>query len=137
MDILARWVRGRGMFGLDTERVCTKVITLGLEEVGGQVLGTVTIEPRECSREGGCRDTEEGRLGNNISPARLRLVDGLVEEVIEQKVLKIVVLTIGRGDILQKDRPDDASSAPHQGNRGLVELPLEFLGSLYRVSGRH
>ncbi len=124
------------MLGLDTESVCTKVITLGLEEVGWQVLGTVTIEPRECRREGGGRDTEKSRLGDNISPARLSLVDCLFEEVVEQKVLEIVVFTIGRGDVLQEDRPDNASSAPHQCNGRLVELPLEFPSSLYWVS-RH
>jgi hypothetical protein len=105
---------------LNLEGVSTKVITLGLEEVGGEILGAVTIEPGQGGRETRGWDTEESCLGDNISPAGLSLVDSIVEELVEEKVLKVVVCTVGSGDVLQEYGTDNASSAPHKSNGGLV-----------------
>lgn len=91
----------------------TEVITLGLEKVGWQILGSVTIEPTESGGESGSWDTEESSSANNLSPSWLCLVDGLVEEVIEEKVLKVWVVTESRCNVLKEDRADDASSTPH------------------------
>jgi len=103
MDVLSFLVLGAGELWLDLECVSTKVISLGLEQVGWEILGTVTIEPAQGSGESGCWDTEKSSLGDNISPTRLSLVDGLVEEVAEEQVLEVVVCTVGGGDILQED----------------------------------
>lgn len=130
VDVLTLGVLGVGSLRLDTESVSTEVITLSLEKVGREILGAVSIKPRQGSREGGCRDTEKGSLGNDVSPAGLSLVDGLVEEVVEEKVLKIRLLAVGVGDILQEDGSDNATSTPHKGDRGLVELPAKLTGSL-------
>lgn len=122
-------------FRLDQERVSAEVVTLGLEQVGGQVLGAVTVEPRQRRRESGRRDTEKGGLGHDVSPAGLRLVDSLVEEVIEKQVLEFWVVTVSSCDILQEHRADNAASSPHESNRGLVELPPVVLRSLYTPVG--
>lgn len=45
VDILALLVLGIRELRLDLEGMRTEVITLRLEQVGGQVLGTVTVEP--------------------------------------------------------------------------------------------
>ena len=45
VDILALLVLLIRKLGLDLEGMRTEVITLRLEQVGGQVLGTVTVEP--------------------------------------------------------------------------------------------
>lgn len=130
MNVLAVGVLVAGVLGLDVESVSTKVITLSLQQVGGQVLGAVTVEPRQGSGESGSRDTKLGRLGNNLSPAGLGLVDSLVEEVVEQQVGQVGLLAVGRGDVLEEDGADDAATTPHEGNGRLVELPAVLLGGL-------
>jgi hypothetical protein len=62
-------------------------------------------------------------------------VDSLVEEVVEQQVLKFGVGAVRLGDVLQEDGTDDAATAPHERNFGLVQLPLVFLGGLF--NGQH
>lgn len=130
MDVLANRVLVGSSLGLDSEGVGTEVVTLGLQQVGRQVLSAVTVEPRQSSGEGWGWDTELSSLGNNVSPAGLGLVDSLVEEVIEQQVLEIGVVAVSAGDVLQENGSDNATAAPHQGNGGLVQLPAVLLGSL-------
>jgi hypothetical protein len=132
MDILVLGILLTCELWLDLEGMCAEVVTLCLEKVGRQILGAVTDEPRQSGRESWSWDTEKGSLGNDISPSWLSLVDSLVEEVREQQVLEVWVGAVGSGDILQEDRADDTATTPHEGNRGLVELPLVFLGSLER-----
>ena len=127
VDVLALLVLLVGVFGLDAEGVGTEVVTLGLQQVGGQVLGTVTVVEAEGGAESGCGDTPKSTLGDDVSPAGLSLVDSLVEEVIEEQVLEVGVGTVGLGDVLQEDGADNASTAPHEGNLGLVELPVVLL----------
>ena len=69
---------------------------------------------------------------NSLSPARLSLVDGLVEEVVEEQVLEVGVAAVGLGDVLKEDGADDAATTPHEGNFWLVQLPLVLLGGLCR-----
>jgi hypothetical protein len=57
-------------------------------------------------------------------------VDSLVEEVVEQQVLEFGVGAVRLGDVLQENGSDDAATAPHEGNLGLVQLPLVLLGGL-------
>lgn len=130
MDVLALGVLLGGVLGLDKEGVGTEVVALSLEEVRGEVLGAVTIEPRESSGESGSGNTKESGLGDNITPAGLSLVDGLVEEVVEQEVLEVGVVAVSSGDVLQEDGADNATTAPHEGNGRLVELPVVLLSSL-------
>ena len=130
VDVLALLVLLVGVFGLDAEGVGTEVVTLGLQQVGGQVLGAVAIVEAESGAESGCGDTPESTLRNDVSPAGLSLVDSLVEEVVEEQVLKVGVGTVGLGDVLQEDGADNASTTPHEGNLGLVELPLVLLGGV-------
>jgi hypothetical protein len=134
VNVLASLVLGTGVLGLDVEGMGTKVIALGLEQVGGQVLGAVAVEPRQGGREGRGGDTKLGSLGDNVSPAGLGLVDGLVEEVVKEEVGKVVVLAVRGGDVLEEDGADDAATTPHEGNGGLVQLPAVLFGSLILVS---
>jgi hypothetical protein len=134
VNVLAFWVFLTGKLWLNLEGVGTEVISLGLEKVGREVLGTVTIEPVKSGAESWGWDTEEGGLGDNVSPSWLCLVDSLVEEIIEEQVLKIWVLAVSGGDVLQENGSDDATTAPHESNGWLVELPFVFLGGLEQVS---
>lgn len=101
----------------------TEVITLGLEQVGGQVLGPVSVVEAQGGGEGGRGDTILDTARNGTSPAGLGSVDGALEEVVEEEVLKIGLGTVSVGDVTEEDRADDASTAPHEGNGGVVELP--------------
>lgn len=75
------------MFGLDLERVSTKVISLGLQQVGWEISGTITVIPSQRSIERWGRDAPECAFADNVSPTWLGFVYGLVEEVIEEQVL--------------------------------------------------
>lgn len=130
MNVLSIWVFLGSELWLDLESVSTEVISLSLEEVGWEILGTVTIEPRQSSAESWGWNAHKSSLGNNISPSWLGLVDGLVEEVVEQQVLQVIIGTVSSGDVLEENGSDNASTSPHQSNGWLVKLPLEFLGSL-------
>ena len=131
VDVLVLGVLLASELGVDAEGVGTEVVTLGLQQVGGQGLGAVAVVEAEGSAESGGGDTPEGTLADNVSPALLGVVDGLVEEVVEEEVLEVGVLAVGLGDVLQEDRADNATTAPHEGNGGLVELPAVLLGGLY------
>lgn len=130
MNVLALGEGLAGVLGLDAEGVGTEVVTLSLQQVGGQVLGAVAIVEAEGSGEGGERDTPDSGLADNVSPAVLGIADGLGEEVVEQEVLEVGVVAVGVGDVLQEDGADNATTAPHEGNGGLVELPAVLLGGL-------
>lgn len=133
MDVLALGEGLAGVLGLDAEGVGTEVVTLGLEQVGGQVLGAVAVVEAESGGEGGSRNTPEGSLADDVTPSSLGVVNSLVEEVVEQEVLEVGVVAVGLGDILEEDGTDDATTTPHEGDGGLVELPVVLLGGLYEI----
>lgn len=130
MDVLAFLILLVGKFRLNEERVGSEVVSLSLQEVRRQILGSVTIEPVESSRESWSWYTQRSSLADDFPPAWLGFVNGLVEEVVEQKILQLRVVAVCLGDVLQKNGSDDASSTPHERNRWLVELPLVLSGSL-------
>jgi len=130
VDVLALGEVLVGILGLDAEGVGTEVVTLGLQQVGREVLGAVAVVEAEGSAEGRERDTPEGRLADNVSPAGLSVVDGLVEEVVEQEVLEVGVVAVSVGNVLEEDGADDAATTPHEGNGGLVQLPAVLLSGL-------
>lgn len=130
MDVLALGEGLAGVLGLDVEGVGTEVVTLGLEQVGGQVLGAVAVVEAEGGGEGGSRNTPEGSLADDVTPAGLGVVNGLVEEVVEEEVLEVGVVAVSLGDVLEEDGADDAATTPHEGDGGLVELPLVLLGGV-------
>lgn len=131
VDVLALGQVGADEFGLDTEGMSTEVVTLRLQQVGGQVLGAVAVVEAQRSGEGRGGNTPEGTLADNMSPAVLGVVDSLVEEVVEQQVLELRVLAVGTGDVLQEDGADNATTAPHESDGGLVQLPAILLGGLW------
>lgn len=136
MDVLALGEGRAGKLGLDTEGVSTEVVTLSLQQVGGQVLGAVAVVEAQRGGEGRDGDTPESSLADNVSPAVLGIVDGLGEELVEQQVLELGVLAVSVGDVLQEDRADNATATPHESDGGLVQLPAVLLGSLFRKRQR-
>lgn len=119
-----------GTLGLDAEGVGTEVVTLGLQQVGGQILGAVAVVEAEGSGESRQRDTPESRLADHVAPAVLSLVNSLSEEMVEQQVLKVGVVAVSVGDVLEENGADDAATAPHQSDRRLVQLPVVLLGGI-------
>lgn len=131
VDILALRVVLVGVLGLDAEGMRTEVVTLSLQQVGRKVGAAVSVVEAEGSAEGRHWKTPQGSLADNVSPAVLGLVDGLVEEVIKQQVLQLGVLAVGIGDVLEEDGADDATATPHQGDGRLVQLPTVLLSRLH------
>lgn len=103
MDILGFGVFLAGMLRLDAEGVGAEVVTLSLEQVGGKVLGAVSVVETQGSAESRSGDTPKGSLAYNVSPAFLGVVDRLGEERVEQQILEIWVVAVGVGDVLQED----------------------------------
>ena len=64
MDILALLILLVGAFWLDPEGVRAEVVTLCLQQVGGQVLGAVSVVEAESGAECGSGNTPESTLGN-------------------------------------------------------------------------
>lgn len=89
--------------GHDTEGVGTEVVTLGLDEVGGEGVGAVAVEEREGGGERRDGDTPEGRLGDDAAPSGLGLGNSLEEEGSDEEVLEIGVLAVGGGDVRKED----------------------------------
>jgi hypothetical protein len=93
--------------------VCAEVITLCLQQVGGQVLCAVSIVEAQSGAESGSGNTPKSTLGNDagvrsvlfvvwsqakysLSPSSLGIVDSLVEEVVEQQVLEVGVGAVAK-----------------------------------------
>ena len=128
VGVLGKLVRSKLI--QDLESVSTKVITLGLQEVGGETGTSVTVVKGKSGREGRSGNTPLGGGSNNLSPAVLGLVNGVVEELVEEQVLELGVLAVGLGDLTQEDRSDNAATSPHESNAGIVELPTVLLTGL-------
>lgn len=119
-----------GVLGLDAEGVGTEVVTLGLQQVGREVLGTVTVVEAESSAEGRQRDTQDSSLADDVSPALLSVVDSVGEELVEQKVVEVRVVTVGVSDVLEENGTDNATTTPHESDGWVVQLPAVLLSSL-------
>lgn len=66
-------------------RVSTKVVALGLEQVGGQAGAAVAVEVGEGGGEGGDRNAEVDGGRDYVPPVRLRGTDRVAEVGIEQR----------------------------------------------------
>ena len=75
MDILAGLKLGVLLSGEDTEGVGTEVVTLSLEDIGGNDLTPVTVQEGKGRREGRSGDTPENGLSDDTPPAGLSLVN--------------------------------------------------------------
>ena len=122
-----------GILGLDLEGMCAEVISLSLQKICRQILGSIPVIEAQSGAEGGCRNTPESTFAHDISPSWLSLVDGLVEEVVEEQVLQFRISSICSSDVFQENRADDTSSTPHESNRWLVELPVVLLCCLDEI----
>ena len=77
----------------------TKEVSLGLDKVGWESLGSVTVKEGEGSGEGWDWDTPESGLGNNPSPSGLSSGNGLGEEGADEQVLELWVFSVSGGDV--------------------------------------
>jgi len=103
VNVLSLLILSTRELGLDLESVSAEVITLSLEEVGREILGAVSVKPGQSGGESWGRYPEECGLGDDVSPAGLRLVDSLVEEVVEEEVFQVIVGAVCGGDVLEED----------------------------------
>lgn len=76
---------------------------LRLNKIGRDDLAPVTVEECQSSAEGRQRNTPDDALGDDSPPAGLRLVDSLLEEVVEKEGFKILFALVGLGDVAEED----------------------------------
>lgn len=110
--------------------VSTEVISLSLEKVSGELGGSVAIVERKSGGEGRSGDTPLDSLGNDDSPRGVGLLNGGLEEVVEEQVLEVGVVSVSLGDVSKENRSDDATTSPHEGDGGVVKLPAVGLSGL-------
>ena len=103
MVILAIRILLASLLRLDPECVSTEVISLRLQKICWEILRSIPIVPAESSTKGGCWDTPQRALADNVSPAVLCLVDGFIEKVVEKQILEVWILTICRSDVFQEN----------------------------------
>lgn len=111
-------------------RVRSKVISLRLQQVRRENSVSVPIKERQRGRDRRSRNPQKSALRNNVSPALRSLSHGLGKEGVKEQVLELGVLGVRSLDVTQEDRADNAASAPHKGNAGIVQVPAVLLGSL-------
>ncbi len=95
MVVFALGILGTRVFRLDLESMGAKVVSLCLQKVGRQILGAITVIEAEGGAKSWRRDSPDRAFAYDISPTWLCLVDGLVEEVIKEKILQVRVLAVG------------------------------------------
>jgi len=66
--------------------VCAEVVALGLEQVGGETLGTVAVKEGQGRGECGGGDAECDGVGEGLAPRILIGVDGGGEEAVEEEI---------------------------------------------------
>ena len=76
VDVLISLELGILLSGEDAEGVSTKVVTLSLEDIGGDNLAPVTIQEGKGRREGRSWNTPENSLSDDTPPAGLSFLDG-------------------------------------------------------------
>ena len=91
MDVLTLRVGLAGKLRLDDEGVSTEVVSLSLQKVGWQILGTVAVEERKSRAESRRGNARLDSISYYIAPPLLSIVDGLIEEVVEEQVLQVRV----------------------------------------------
>lgn len=90
------------MLRFDSEGMGSEVVSLRLQQIGREIFGTIAVVPSKSRVECRCRDSPKCAFADYISPARLSLVDGFVEEIIKEQILQVGVFTIGRSNVLEE-----------------------------------
>ena len=83
--------------------VSAEVVSLGLDQVGRQHCGTVTIEEGQSGGETGSRNAKLDRGGHHPTPGRLTFGDFFAEEIVYQKVVEGRILVKGTLDVAQEN----------------------------------
>src|SRR5690606_5546759 len=105
-----------------------EIVTLGLEQVGGQIGSAVLIVIGKRRAEGRDGDPVEAGFGDGQAPIGLALADDVGEVGRQYQVGQGGFLIIGLFDLFQELRPDDAAAAPQHGDLPVVEIPAIGLG---------
>ena len=83
MNVFAYGILVVGVLWLNSKGMGTEIISLSLKKIGREVFRSITIVEAEGGAESGRGNTPKSPFTDNISPARLCLVDGFGEEFIE------------------------------------------------------
>ena len=104
--------------------MCTKVVTLCLNQVSRQYGRTVTVVVGYCSREGRNRDTVLHSVGNHVTQRLLVFVRNFLKVRCQQQVGDTSVFSIGIGDFLQELGTNDTARTEDLRNLTVVQVPV-------------
>jgi len=107
--------------------VCTKVITLGLEQVRRQARRPVAVVIGECGTDGRHGDAQHRGHGDHTAPGTLCLTNGCFEEIVNQQIAQVRILLESIANVSEEAGANDASAAPHEGNSAEIQIPVLLL----------
>ena len=103
--------------------VSAEIVSLALQQIGGEGLRAVAVVVGQSRHEGRSRQARLGRQADNPAPMRLSLPDLPVKVGIQHQVDQVGIARVGLGNLLQEPRPNDAPAPPDPGDGGEVQLP--------------
>lgn len=110
--------------------VGTKIVPLRLQQICGQGGRAIAIVEAQGRGQSGHRYAPEEGIGHHLTPRALALLNGALEEVVEQQIRERRLAGVRILDVAQKDAAYDAAAAPHQCDAAIVETPVVLLGCL-------
>ena len=83
--------------------VRAEVVPLRLDEVGREPLAAIPVVERQRRGEAGGGHAQLDGGGDDLAPGGLAVVDGALEEVVQEEVVQLGVLVEGLLDVAQED----------------------------------
>mmetsp|Transcript_17377 Transcript_17377/g.34074 ORF Transcript_17377/g.34074 Transcript_17377/m.34074 type:complete len:398 (+) Transcript_17377:108-1301(+) len=107
--------------------VRSKVVALGLEEVGRQPCAAIAIVEGQSRAEAGGRDAVHRTRRSHVAPPVLVLVNLLHKEIVDEQARQLRVGGEGLLDLAEEGGSDDAPPPPHECDVAVVELPAHLI----------
>ena len=95
--------------------MCTEIIALSLQQIGGQKGPSITVVIRQSRTEGRHRNAHGGSHGQHLPPGVLPRFNRGLEIWIQQQVLETGILIEGFLDAIEELGSNDATASPEQG----------------------
>ena len=106
--------------------VRAKVVTLRLDQIGGQTFATVTIVECQGCAKARQRYAEEHAVGYNFTPRRLTLVNFSSEELVDEEVFDGWILLESLLDLAEELTANDATAFREKREKKKILLDYYF-----------
>src|SRR5262245_44025192 len=104
--------------------VGAEVIALGLQEICRETFGAVTVVESQSGAERRDGNAFLGGHGHNVAPGALGFLDLAFEKLIQKQIRELRIFVEGFLDVPKEAAANDASTAPHQSDATVIEIPF-------------